>query len=157
MSSTRYKNIVVALDTSPRAPGVLAAAVDIARESGAQLTLFRSVGIPIDLPPEALSMSPAKLPEFLEDRARHGLEELARSLPDKLVRGVSVHVGVPWEAICRVAREVEADLIVLGSHGFSGIDHLIGTTASRVVNHADRSVLVVREHVKDRRVVVLST
>lgn len=145
MSSTHYKNLLVALDTSPRAPGVLAAAVNIARESGGQLTLFRSVGIPIDLPPEALSMSPAQLPEFLENRARQELEELVRSLPSELVRGMSVHVGVPWEAICRVAREVEADLIVLGSHGFSGIDRLIGTTASRVVNHADRSVLVVRE------------
>lgn len=145
MSSNRYKNILVAIDTSPRAPGVLAAAVGIARDAGAQLTLFRSVGIPIDLPPEALSMSPAKLPEFLEDRARHELDELAGGLPSELVRGVSVHVGVPWEAICRVAREIDADLIVLGSHGFSGIDRLIGTTASRVVNHADRSVLVVRE------------
>ena len=37
-----------------------------------------------------------------------------------------------------------ADLIVVGSHGYSGIDHLLGTTAARVVNHADRSVLVVR-------------
>jgi nucleotide-binding universal stress UspA family protein len=40
------------------------------------------------------------------------------------------------------AREV---LIVIGSHGFSGIDRLLGTTAGRVVNHADRSVIVVRD------------
>ena len=40
---------------------------------------------------------------------------------------------------------VDADRIVLGSQWFSGIDHLIGTTASCVVDHADRSVLVVRE------------
>ena len=35
-------------------------------------------------------------------------------------------------------------LIVIGSHGYGGIDHLLGTTAARVVNHADRPVLVVR-------------
>jgi nucleotide-binding universal stress UspA family protein len=39
---------------------------------------------------------------------------------------------------------VEAALILIGSHGYSGLDHLLGTTAARVVNHADRSVLVVR-------------
>ena len=36
------------------------------------------------------------------------------------------------------------DLIVIGSHGYSGIDRLIGTTAAKVVNHAKQSVLVVR-------------
>jgi nucleotide-binding universal stress UspA family protein len=36
------------------------------------------------------------------------------------------------------------DLIVIGSHGYDALDRLLGTTAAKVVNHADRSVLVVR-------------
>jgi nucleotide-binding universal stress UspA family protein len=44
-----------------------------------------------------------------------------------------------------MARSVEADLIVIGSHGYAGFDRLLGTTAAKVVNHAHCSVLVVRE------------
>jgi nucleotide-binding universal stress UspA family protein len=44
----------------------------------------------------------------------------------------------------RPARAIGADLIVIGSHGYGGLDRVLGTTAARVVNHADRSVLVVR-------------
>jgi nucleotide-binding universal stress UspA family protein len=38
----------------------------------------------------------------------------------------------------------DVDLIVIGSHGYGALDHVLGTTAAKVVNHADRSVLVVR-------------
>jgi len=56
-----------------------------------------------------------------------------------------VRTGVPWQAICEAAREQEAELIILGSHGYGGFDRLLGTTAAKVVNHADRSVMVVRQ------------
>ncbi len=39
------------------------------------------------------------------------------------------------------------DLIVLGSHGYGGIDRLLGTTAAHVANRAERNVLVVHERV----------
>ena len=42
------------------------------------------------------------------------------------------------------AREEDVDLIVLGSHGFDVLDRIVGTIAAKVVNHADRAVLVVR-------------
>jgi nucleotide-binding universal stress UspA family protein len=57
---------------------------------------------------------------------------------------VRVALGAPWEAVCSAAREVSADLILIGSHGYSGIDRLLGTTAAKIVNHADRPVLVAR-------------
>ena len=49
-----------------------------------------------------------------------------------------------WDGICHAARELDVDLIVIGSHGYGAIDRVIGTTAAKVVNHADRNVLVVR-------------
>jgi nucleotide-binding universal stress UspA family protein len=56
-----------------------------------------------------------------------------------------VHIGTPWDGICRAAKEHEADLVVIGAHGYGTLDRLLGTTASKVVNHIDRSVMVVRE------------
>ena len=52
--------------------------------------------------------------------------------------------GTAWDAICREARETNADLIVIGSHGHSRLARMLGTTAAKVVNNADRNVLVVR-------------
>ena len=51
--------------------------------------------------------------------------------------------GTGLSAKCEEAGGV--DLIVIGSHPIHGVERVVGTVASRVVNHADRSVLVVRE------------
>ncbi len=54
-----------------------------------------------------------------------------------------VATGRPWVEILRKAVEIDADLVVIGSHGYRGWDRLLGTTAGRVVDLADRNVLVV--------------
>ena len=138
------KKILVALDGSPREPGVLDAAIALGRKTGARLVLFRSVGIPQELPKEAYAVPPDEVPRLLEDRARRDLDALAARVPAEIRGPVRVHVGSPWRSIERVAAEEDVDLIVIGSHGYQGADHLLGTTAAKVVNHADRAVLVVR-------------
>lgn len=145
MSLQHPRTILVALDNSQRASSVLAEGVELAHKLGGRLVLVRGVGIPHDLPPEALMESPGRVPEILERIARNELEQRAGTVPAGLVARVVVHVGIPWEVICRTADEENADLIVIGSHGYSGIDKLLGTTAARVVNHTTRSVLVVRD------------
>jgi nucleotide-binding universal stress UspA family protein len=145
MSLKHPKIIVAALDTSPRAQGVLEEAIDLAQKLGGQLVLVRAVGLPHEFPAEALGETPDRVPEILERIAREDLTRRAQQVPDGLLKGLRVNTGVPWQVICRDADEENADLIVIGSHGYHGIDRLLGTTASRVVNHATRSVLVVRE------------
>jgi nucleotide-binding universal stress UspA family protein len=138
------RKILVGLDGSPRSADVLDAAVRLARATSARLQLFRAVGVPPEVPAIALSVAPGELEKLLLDEARVALEALARTLPVELVTGESVALGTPWSAICEAARREEADLVVIGSHGYGGVDRLLGTTAAKVVNHADRSVLVVR-------------
>ena len=59
---------------------------------------------------------------------------------------MQVEVGVPFVEIVRAARESGTDLIVMGSHGRTGLEHLlIGSVAERVVRKAPCSVLVVRD------------
>jgi nucleotide-binding universal stress UspA family protein len=138
--------ILVGLDASPRARDVLDTAVNLAKKTGGRLVLFRAVGIPLGLPPEAYAMSPDSLENMLEQEARRYLEGLAADVPAGLVESVHVHAGTPWRSICATAQEFGVDLIVIGSHGYQGLDRLVGTTASKVVNHAECSVLVVRSH-----------
>jgi nucleotide-binding universal stress UspA family protein len=136
--------IVVALDGSERAAGVLAAAVDVARERGAELVLLRAVGLPIELPAAALVMPPNDVPAMLRSIAELDLERFAKDVPRELLVAKRTRIGVPWEAIVDEAAAAGADLIVIGSHGYRGLDRVLGTTAARVVNHAPCSTLVVR-------------
>lgn len=138
------KRILVALDASPRAPIVLAAAEELARSTGAKLVLYRAVGVPPDMPRELLAVTDARLEEILLANARTDLQRLAQQLPAQTLGKITAAFATAWDGIVRTAREEAADLIVIGSHGYHGLDRLLGTTASKVVNHADRNVLVVR-------------
>jgi nucleotide-binding universal stress UspA family protein len=140
------KRILVGLDGSPRAAGVLAAAVAVARAQGAKLTLMRAVGLPPDVPQDFWKTTEEPLLEVLRRHAKSTLDEQASRVPAELLEERLVVVGVPWQAICDAARRVDADLVVIGSHGYAGFDRLLGTTAAKIVNHARCSVLVVREH-----------
>ena len=138
------KRILVGLDSSDRARPVLTAAIDLATRTGAKLVLLRAVGVPVELPVEAYRLSASSLAEVLQQEAERDLRELAGTVPAGLVETVRVGVGPAWQVLCEAAKEIDADLIVIGSHGFGMLDRFLGTTAARVVNHADRSVLVVR-------------
>ena len=138
------KRILVALDGSPRAHVVLQATAQLAGLTGAGLVLFRAVGVQPDMPPDVLAFADQRLEDALIARANTALEMLARDVPPARIEKSLAVFATPSDGICRTARELSADLIVIGSHGYGGLDRLLGTTAARVVNHADRNVLVVR-------------
>ena len=138
------QRILVALDSSPRAIDVLVTAVALARSTGGKLRLLRAVGLPPELPANVWAMPQTQLVETFLATAKTELELLAREVPPELLDGATAQVGVPWDAICSYGREHDVDLIVIGAHGYGLIDRIMGTTASKVVNHADRPVLVVR-------------
>ena len=138
------KKILVGVDGSPRQRSVLSAAIELARRTRSKLVLFRAVSLPTELPPEAYLMQPDEVTKILERRAQVAVEEAARDVPGDILDRLHVAVGTPWQAICRAAQEDDADMIVIGSHGYDVLDRVLGTTAAKVVNHADRAVLVVR-------------
>lgn len=138
------KRILVAVDSSPRARGVLAAASELADKLGAKLVLYKAVGLPPDLPRDILKISDATLEEMMLRNAREELERLAAELPKDRISKITTSFATAWDGICRTAAAEEADLVVIGSHGYGGLDRLLGTTAAKVVNHCPRSVLVVR-------------
>jgi nucleotide-binding universal stress UspA family protein len=139
------KKILVGLDESPHAPRVLERAVEQARLEGAELVLLHAVAMPIALPEEAYAIQPERLPALMIELARVRLRRVAESVPADIRSRVRVELGGPWHVIVDTAKAENVDLIVIGSHGYHRIDRMLGTTAARVVDHADRSVLVVRE------------
>lgn len=82
-----------------------------------------------------------------EQRAGQVLQNLKEQLSDKELQGATVatRVGTPGLEITEYAREVGAELVVIPSHGYSGIKHfLLGSVAERVIRHAPCPVLVLR-------------
>jgi nucleotide-binding universal stress UspA family protein len=76
------------------------------------------------------------------------LEREARRLREE-IPGLSlecrVAAGLPFREICRIAEEEKAQLVVIGTHGRTGISHLLtGSTAERVVQHASCPVLSIK-------------
>jgi len=138
------KRILVALDASERAPAVLAAAVRLAEVMDAKLVLYRAINLPTEVPAEAYLATDVRLEDVLKRNAHEALSRMASTIPAALVEALAVELAIPWDGILRTSHQRDADLIVIGSHGFRGLDRLLGTTAAKVVNRADRNVLVVR-------------
>lgn len=134
--------ILTALDGSPRAALVFETATSLARQLNAEVILLRVLTVPPDLPPAAHT-HPDHLEERLERQTSAELQRLADTVRDVRFSTPVVVEGDPWRQILAVATAQDVDLIVLGSHGYHGLDRVLGTVAAKVVNHADRDVLVV--------------
>jgi len=135
--------ILVAVDASERASGVFDAAAGLALKFDAILYVLRAITISPEFPPAAAASAADPLPPHLKRLAFAELMELWKRAPDLPPTNPIVVVGQPSKVILENARDLDVELIVLGSHGYRGWDHLLGTTAGSVANHADRNVLVV--------------
>jgi nucleotide-binding universal stress UspA family protein len=85
----------------------------------------------------------------LEERQKKFREQFRIVLPEHIKKSIPVEevlrIGVPFLEIVKVAREKEVDLIVMGTHGRTGLSHvLIGSVAEKVVHHAHCPVLTIK-------------
>jgi nucleotide-binding universal stress UspA family protein len=136
--------IVVGLDFSQMSEGALEVAVNLARQAGtAELHLVHAVS-----PPAAgAELAPTLDVGEITQTARTTVEDVIARLSawPNLKTFAHILVGVPAKEIARIADEVEADLIVIGTHGRRGLDRAIfGSVAEHVVRFATCSVLTVR-------------
>lgn len=134
---------LVALDESARAPGVFQRAAEIARAFGAELILFHAVPVPQEFPPAGAGTPPDALPGYLVRTAHERLMQYVAREPELSMRVVVREHLSPNHAIVDASEELDADLIVIGNHGYHGMDRILGTTAGKVIHEAKRDVLIV--------------
>jgi nucleotide-binding universal stress UspA family protein len=142
-----FQRILVPLDGSERAAKALSVAARLARCSGGTLILVR-VAIPAS---EALWYAAGGMPIILQDSfetAESYLQDLANS---PLLTGVKVlteaYSGSPAEVILLASRKHKCDLIVMCSHGYSGMTRwMLGSVAQKVASHSNIPVLILRHH-----------
>ena len=139
------RSVLIAVDGSPRAQGVFEAGIDVARATRANVFLYRAVIVPPDFAPAGATTHGDPLPVFLEREARVDLLALTKRAPDVAIDMRIEHAIQPWRAILAMGDEIDANLVVLGSHGYHGWDRVLGTTAGKVANLANRNVLVVHD------------
>jgi len=108
---------------------------------------MRVVTLPPEFPPAAAGSPADPLIARTAGLAMHELSELIATAPKDaaLIQPPIVRLGVPWKTILDAADERDVDLIVLGSHGYQGWDRILGTTAGKVANMAERNVLIAHE------------
>jgi nucleotide-binding universal stress UspA family protein len=144
MTSPSFRSILVPLDESPIARLVFATATALARDLKAQVHLLRVLTIDPQFP-AAAHTKPDGLERKLVDDARTELDKWVTGVTQIAFGPLAIVIGDPWRQILEVANTLDVDLIVLGSHKYHGTDRILGTVASKVVNHANRNVLVVHD------------
>lgn len=140
-----YKNILLASDFSPEAEQAEQRAVDLAKIYNAQLSLVHVVDYYPSMQLEGgLAMLP-NIEERLNEKAAEDMDACVARLTIEL-KNTRIGHGPPKGVIIDYAREIGADLIVLGSHGRHGLGLLLGSTATGVLHIAECDVLAVRVH-----------
>jgi len=143
-----FRRILHPSDFSPASRRAFAKAVDLAKASGAELIVTHV--LTSALPVVARGYVPAKAYREMEAAARReGQEHLAVLVAKAKRAGVRTRAllleGVAADRIVRAARSRHADVIVMGTHGRTGLDRfMLGSVASRVVSHARCPVLTLR-------------
>ena len=143
----RYQRVLFATDFSESAGYAMPYAIDLAEKYEAELHVLHVVE-PIVAPVD-FAWGTYNYPDIekqLQTYVDERMDELKdQDLPPGLVVKAHTLSGKPWREIIAFAREHEMDIIVLATHGLSGLSHAIyGSTAEKVIRKAPTPVLVIR-------------
>lgn len=148
VSKVDFQRILAPVDFSERSREMLRYAASFARRHGAMLIVLHVVE-PMIYPADSGFGGSAisETEDALKKSAETRLEEWCRvEVPSDLPSEQHVRVGQPFHEITEGAREFDADIIVISTHGYTGFKHvLLGSTAERVVRHASCPVLTLHQ------------
>ncbi len=149
MSTVSLKKILVPQDFSEYSLHALKYAITFGELFRSELIVLHIVE-PVVYPAD-FSFGQVSIPAMEEEIRRHSEEQLtdlvAKEIPSGIKATPIVRIGKPFIEIVEVAKTENADLIVISSHGRTGMDHvLFGSTADKVVRKAPCPVLTIRPH-----------
>lgn len=160
-----YARILLALDGSDLARAALPHATELARTTGAEMVLLQvidSVGrmvaqtTPAGFEPMSSGRITAEVAETAVSGQRQAAERHLREVQAEIeaagVGSVRTQIieGTPGEAIVHTAQDLECDLVVMATHGRSGLGRaVLGSVAEHVVRHSERSAVLLVRAAKD--------
>ncbi len=147
----QINKILIPTDFSPHSKEALKYAVELGKVHGAEIILVHVMEPPIY--PTMFEGAAVAIPP-LDESFRKQLEEHLETMLKEEVGDIPsksfVREGSPTTELTDLAEEEDVDLIVIATHGYTGIKHmLLGSTAEKVVRNAPCPVLTVREKAKN--------
>jgi nucleotide-binding universal stress UspA family protein len=146
-----WKTILVPHDFSSSANHAAAIARDEAKAHGSKLLLLHVIQLPSQFQPDTAIVpeetgAPIGLREYAVKQAEAHLEDLsARLAKDGVTAQTFLRIGNPVDEILTFVTENNVDLIVMGTHGRSGVAKMLaGSVTERVIRAADIPVLTTR-------------
>lgn len=143
----QLKNVLFATDFSDYSLTAANYAIDIAEQYNAKLHLLHVLEkIPPILAIRTLDLSQEKILSSMEEEANSALNKIASDFKSKTTNEIvtALKKGIDYQEIVDYSKEAKIDLIVIATHGRTGILHtLIGSVAEKVVRYAQCPVLVI--------------
>lgn len=142
-----FNTILFATDFSEGSDYAFLSALSLAKQFGSKLHVIHIINEPVDLRGFYVPhISFDKLEEEIEQGAQKLMEQFCRKHMQGFENYEShVFPGIPYDEIIKKATEFNADLIVMGTHGRTGLDHvLFGSTAEKVVRKSEIPVMTIR-------------
>jgi len=146
-----YEKILVAIEPGPLADSVAKMGLSLAEKEGAKVMLLHVVdpaahSAAMDIFEPQVGHQTDELTAKAERRGRQFLDQCAREAHLKSTPEELVVTGRPAEEIIRMANDWHADLVVVGSHGRSGLERLVlGSIAETILRDSSCDVLVVKK------------
>jgi nucleotide-binding universal stress UspA family protein len=148
------RRILCASDFSPASTPAFAKAVELAKHDHAELSLLHVLDPAMPIADGVVS--PPTYRQLRKSAREYGGKHLARLVTRAAKAGVRakpiLREGTPWSEIVRASRAPGVDLVVIGTHGRTGLRRLLlGSVASRVIGLARCPVLAVGSHAARKR------
>ena len=149
LNAFRLQRILVPIDFSGHSKNALTYAISIAKQFQSELVLVyvvESAIYPAEFGFGQTALPTAALEREFHERGKKELEKLVRThINDQVKARTMVAEGHPASEILAIANKEQVDLIIIATHGHTGVEHLFfGSTTEKVVRKAPCPVLVVR-------------
>ena len=137
-----YRKILIAVDDGPTAETVALNGLQLAQQLNAEIALISVVDT------EFLMTDGGLTPREMADIIKIDFKKSQKIIMYKVFKDIQVSAfveeGKPFEMILKVAGEWQADLIVVGTHGRTGLAHLLmGSVAESVIRHSTKPIFIV--------------
>jgi nucleotide-binding universal stress UspA family protein len=148
----KIQHILVATDFSECSQQALEYAISMGKAFQSKISLLHVLDVPSELSTEAMIRAGKEGPlmsleDYLRDNCKEQLDAKKKRIHEAGLQADSlVEAGLAYRVILHKAESLGVDLIVVGTHGHTGLKHLfLGSTAERVVRQAPCPVLTIRQ------------